>query len=49
MFPVDGKAADLTQGMNTYGNAVVKAGDSASGNFKHACDEAMKSTLAYKE
>ncbi len=49
VFPVDGKVADLTQGMNSYGNAVVKAGDSASGNFKQACDEAMRSTLAYKE
>lgn len=43
-FPLDGKLVDLSKGMNSYNNTVVKAGDNASGNFKGACDRANKET-----
>jgi hypothetical protein len=48
-FPLDGKVVDLTKGMDAYGNAVVKAGDNASGNFKEECDKATMATSAYRE
>lgn len=48
-FPLDGKLADLSQGLGGYGNTVVKAGDNASGNFKEECDRAIRETPAFSE